>query len=237
MTPSFDQAVELESVFGPLSVVYVPYQKLPEIVDDFFGNTPERTIESHYVATMTDGNYKGWNAEASSRELAIKALMVKISERYGYELFGMHVANEQTAHIAEITERHAGVIADGKALWLSADGQKLERRQFVEGEIQVVFDLNAGVTRERCQGLCEKFGIKTLKLLDFRYFHPVNGVELDQKFLNEHCQDGGYVTTETKYVYFAASDTLQKWVEGYPVFEDAAGVICDDKDALADSLL
>jgi hypothetical protein len=235
----FDEPVELESLFGKVSVIYIPKSEVatPEGWEEFEKAFDfEKNNAYQYEATFIDGLYKNSCATGLNRETAIKALMSDVAVHYGYQLFPQHIADLQTKDI-KIGQRQGVIMADGSALWLDVSGNKLERRKFTAGEKGVLLNLEEPVTRKRCADICAQYDIKRLSIHDDRFYHPDNGAELSMDWIDENAPEGGYIVKKRQYIYYAKSDTLQIWVDDYPVSEDAAGIICDDPDALADCLL
>ena len=238
--PDYRQTLTIDTIFGAAEVVFVPKHSIPDTPCPvgIFGTIPGSEVESHYLASFVDGDYMDIEGRhEAGHQRAFEDLIAQAASRYATATYHRHLADALTREVQPIPDRPAAVIADGSALWLDAQGNRLSRRTFSADETAVLVDLAKPVTRERCAEICEKFDVAVLHIYDWRYYHPVNGVELDEGFLREHGEEGSYNTEKMDYSYRHATDTLTVWKNDIPVFEDAAGVICDDRDALADSLL
>jgi len=129
--------------------------------------------------------------------------------------------------------RTSSIIADGSALWLDANGNKLSRRKFTDNEVAVVIDLDKPVTLKRCRDICNKFDINHLAINDWRFYDRDTGNEIPLWDTEEI----GYNTTKKDYMYRRDFNSLVIWNNGMPVYANDNGDICLDLDALADTLM
>lgn len=91
---NFNEKLTIETHFGKVEVVYIPKQEAKGDSWDVFtkpeldGKTESQTEvkESHYVATVLDGNFNGWNAKGVGRRAAVNELMKELAVRYADDL-------------------------------------------------------------------------------------------------------------------------------------------------------
>lgn len=86
---NFDEKLVLDTAFGKMETVFVPQKKGTE--GDKFESVEailnyEEPVESHYVASMLDGNYKGMQRQGCIRKNAIYELMSAVSEQHARDL-------------------------------------------------------------------------------------------------------------------------------------------------------
>lgn len=86
---NFDEKLVLETAFGKMETVFVPQNKGTE--GDKFESVEallnhEEPVESHYIATMLDGDYKGMQRQGRIRQNAIYGLMSAVSEQHTRDL-------------------------------------------------------------------------------------------------------------------------------------------------------
>lgn len=133
-------------------------------------------------------------------------------------------------------KRLVSLMADGYAVWLDKNQNRLQRRKFASDETAVLVDLSQPVTLDRCKDLCEKFDAKSISIDDWRYFDAGTDQEYDPDWMLT--QEGGHYRTSKKdYRYNRSNNSLIIWEDDMPVYANDDGVICRDLDALADTLL
>ena len=133
------------------------------------------------------------------------------------------------------------LICDGSAVWLDAETkQPLEHRfknrptDAYKSDIAVMVDMSKPVTRERMSDFAKQFGAKnSVMIKQYRFF------DRDYNLLNPEpsFDDVAYITHTKTFMYFIADDSLVIYEDGAPVYANDAGVICTDKNALADTFM
>ena len=86
---NFDEKLVLDTAFGKMETVFVAQSKGTE--GDKFESVEallnhEEPVESHYIATMLDGDYKGMKRQGRIRQNAIYELMSAVSEQHARDL-------------------------------------------------------------------------------------------------------------------------------------------------------
>lgn len=139
------------------------------------------------------------------------------------------------------TAEPESLICDGSAVWLDAETkQRIEHRfknrptDAYKSDIAVMVDMTKPVTRERMSDFAKQFGAKnSVMVKQYRFFdRDYNLLNLDPSY-----DDGGYITHTKTFMYFVLNDSLVIYEDDTPVYANDAGVVCTDRNALADTLI
>ena len=167
------------------------------------------------------------------RELTEKSyanILIKNGHKFLEVLEGLfkltldHIYTYEEAEKQLTGSRMVTVIVDGNNHNLMVDG----KRAIVQTEI-----IDNIVTIEKCQEVFEKVKLAghNPKKLEF-----LLSIYTDSK--GNECGDfPEECLLNRKVYYFSKSNCMRIWENGYPIYENCNGVICDDTVALADCLL
>jgi hypothetical protein len=135
-----------------------------------------------------------------------------------------HIYTYEEAEKQLTGSRMVTVIVDGNNHNLMVDG----KRAIVQTEI-----IDNIVTIEKCQEVFGKIIAvgHTPKKLEFMLSIYTDSKGNECGDFQEEC------LLNRKVYYFPKSNCMRIWENGYPIFENCNGVICEDRDALADCLL
>ena len=110
--------------------------------------------------------------------------------------------------------RACAIIADGSALFLDKDGNKIARRKFTNDEVAIQIDVSRPVTLIRLANIASKFSIaSTLVIHDWRFYCPRDGHEISENEMAEKYEggrEGGYITRKKDYRYNVKLNSLRR---------------------------
>ncbi len=79
----FKKTKEFKTVFGTVITKYIAEYTEPAHI---LNGMKERIHESHYEATITDGEWNGWRGTGVNRDNAAADLLKQVAERYAHDL-------------------------------------------------------------------------------------------------------------------------------------------------------
>jgi len=195
-------------------------------------------INSQFVENLENINGKNIislfaQSNSIKRELAEKNyadILIKNGHNFLEVLEGLfkltldHIETYEKAEKQLTGSRMVTIIIDGNNHNLMVDG----KRVIVQTEI-----IDNIVTIEKCQKVNEKIKAAgyTPKKLEF-----LLSIYTDSKG-NEYGDFPEECLLNRKVYYFPKSNCMRIWENGYPIYENCNGVICEDRDALADCLM
>jgi len=135
-----------------------------------------------------------------------------------------HINNYEEAEKQLTGTRMVTVIVDGNNHNLTIDG----KRAIVQTEIT-----DNIVTIEKCQEVTEKIKAAGHNPEKLKFMLSIYTESKDNECgdFPEEC------LLDRKVIYYPKSNCMRIWENGYPVYENCDGIICEDEVALADCLL